>query len=263
MQSIIVAPYRSQNLSILQPACETNWYPSFQLRLQAPSSCCLKTEATGNSLLPVFLSLVPPQPFCSHHQWSNLFTTYLGRLWPLLVKTFNCFLTTKDKVYKAQHDLVGQDYVEPTYFSRFLGPLLPVLKGDPLQPGLTSWSHSPSVLLPFLPSLLVSTFFVVLPISPSSWPHCLPVLPSSSPTSLLPLFLWSFFLALPSSIPTFSCVPIFLVLSVSLFSQPHLLAVPSSSISTFYCVSIFFVVLPSSPFSQHHLLLRKMNINQT
>ena len=96
---------------------------------------------------------------------------------------------------------------------------------------------------------------MVLPIFPSSWPHCLPVLPSSIPTSLLPLFQWSLFLALPSSIPTFSCVPIFMVLSVSLFSQPHLLAVPSSSISTFYCVSIFFVVLPSSPFSQPHLLL--------
>lgn len=44
---------------------------------------------------------------------------------------------------------------------------------------------------------------MVLPISPFSWPHCLPVLPSSIPTSLLPPFLWSFFLAPPPTCSTF------------------------------------------------------------
>lgn len=147
----------------------------------------------------------------------------------------------------------------------------------------STWSHSPSVLLPFLPFLLFLR---------SSWSYLsLLLCPTACQSCLLPFLLlcshlfcarssWPHLLPVPpSSIPTFSCVPIFVVLPISLFSQPHLLAVPSSSVltffvvlpvspssgphllpvppsfvPTFYCVPIFFVVLPISPFSQPHLL---------
>ena len=114
------------------------------------------------------------------------------RLWPLLVQAFNCFPTTKDKVYKAQYDLVGQDYVEPTYFSRFLGPLLPVLKETPFSP----------VPQPICPPFSVSTFssastfLMVLPVSPSQ-PRLLPVPSSSVPTFNSPACPRAFALAGP------------------------------------------------------------------
>ena len=93
----------------------------------------------------------------------------------------------------------------------------------------STWSHSPSVLLPFLPSLLFLC---------SSWSYL----------SLLLLSLTAYQ----------SCLLPFLLLCSHLFcapsSWPHLLPVPPSSVPTFYCVPIFFVVLPIYPFSQPHLL---------
>ena len=130
----------------------------------------------------------------------------------------------------------------------------------------STWSHSPSVLLPFLPSLLflcsswsylsllllgltayqscLLPFLLLcshLSCAPSSWPHLLPVP--------------------PSSVPTFYCVPIFfVVLPISPFSQPHLLSVPSSSVPTFNnpacltssCSSSFVLLFPSLAVFQLH-----------
>lgn len=106
--------------------------------------------------------------------------------------------------------MTRSDYVEPTYFSRFLGPLLPVLKETPFSP------VPQPICPPSIPtSLLFCLYFLRVLLCFPSWPHCL------LPFLLLCSHLFRILLLGPTSLPlSHSSIPTFSQFLSSLRSYP-------------------------------------------